>query len=280
MLYYDAVVFGGDMRCVHVSQRLVNDGMSVLLLNGTEVSLEMLQNISCGFFILPVVPADKNGIIFKTKCLQADILKNVNANTVILSSPCEEDIEILSSKGIKHIDLLKDGLFKHLNAELTGEAVLIVLKEKMGKTPFSQNVLVTGSGECALKLARLMASNGAFVTVAARNSEALKAFAFCDKRCGLDELNALAAKNRIIINTVPAMVLTQDVLCHVDKSAVIIDIASSPGGVDFTAARAMGIDAELYPGLPGRYFPLSAGEAVYTAIKRIMGKENIYGIKG
>ena len=61
MLYYDVVIFGGDMRSVHVTERLINDGKSVLLLNGDDIASDMLLNISCGFFILPVVPADKNG---------------------------------------------------------------------------------------------------------------------------------------------------------------------------------------------------------------------------
>lgn len=47
-------------------------------------------------------------------------------------------------------------------------------------------------------------------------------------------------------------------LKNVDLSALIIDIASSPGGVDYDAAQRLGISALHCLGLPGKYAPASS----------------------
>ena len=279
MLYYDVVVFGGDIRSVNITERFINDGKSVLLLNDNDISSDMLLNISCGFFILPVVPADKIGKIFKTQCQLCDVLGKVQANKVILSSPREDEISLIKSRNIEYVDLLKDAYFKHLNAKLTGEAAFIILRDKLGCVPYFKNLLVIGSGECASSIASLMSSYGANITVAARNKDALKVFDYCST-IYIDDLKNAVGDKDVIFNTVPALMLSRDILSGITKKTVIMDIASSPGGVDFVAAEEMGIDAALYPGLPGKYFPLSAGEAVYKAINRIMGKENMYGANG
>jgi dipicolinate synthase subunit A len=48
----------------------------------------------------------------------------------------------------------------------------------------------------------------------------------------------------------------------------IIDIASAPGGVDFSAAQKMGISAFLCSGLPGKYAPASSASAIQKIIEK------------
>jgi dipicolinate synthase subunit A len=54
---------------------------------------------------------------------------------------------------------------------------------------------------------------------------------------------------------------------------MIFDIASNPGGVDFIAAEKLGIYAESYQSLPGKYAPQTSAEILFEAVKRIIGKE-------
>lgn len=63
---------------------------------------------------------------------------------------------------------------------------------------------------------------------------------------------------RFIFNTVPAQFINEETLKNVDLSALIIDIASSPGGVDYDAAQRLGISALHCLGLPGKYAPASS----------------------
>ena len=56
---------------------------------------------------------------------------------------------------------------------------------------------------------------------------------------------------------------------QVSPDTVILDIASSPGGVDFAAAKELSVTAAACPGLPGKYAPLSSAQAILACIKRI-----------
>ena len=57
----------------------------------------------------------------------------------------------------------------------------------------------------------------------------------------------------VVFNTIPPVVLTREILEKMAKEALIIDIASSPGGVDFQAAADLNIRSH-----PGAWF---AGES-------------------
>ena len=63
-------------------------------------------------------------------------------------------------------------------------------------------------------------------------------------------------------------VLDERRLRALDEDAMVIDLSSAPYGVDLDAARRMGVRAWREPGLPGRYCPQSAAEAILRAIER------------
>jgi dipicolinate synthase subunit A len=79
----------------------------------------------------------------------------------------------------------------------------------------------------------------------------------------------------VIFNTVPSMVLTAEMLENVSPEAVIIDIASAPGGTDFHAANRLMIKAVLAPGLPGRVAPKTAGRILAATILGFLAEEMI-----
>ena len=58
-----------------------------------------------------------------------------------------------------------------------------------------------------------------------------------------------------------------------DGNSIILDLASAPGGTDFEAARAFGIRALTAPGLPGKWSPQTAAEAVRDAVYNILEDE-------
>ncbi len=77
----------------------------------------------------------------------------------------------------------------------------------------------------------------------------------------------------IVINTVPAPMLTAARVAGMKPDALILDLASAPGGTDFEAARAFGIRALTAPGLPGKWSPQTAAEAVRDAVYNILEDE-------
>ena len=74
------------------------------------------------------------------------------------------------------------------------------------------------------------------------------------------ELKEKIQEAEFIFNTVPHMILDKYMLDQMSKEAVIIDIASSPGGTDFAYAESLRIKALLAPGLPGKVAPKTAGK--------------------
>jgi len=77
---------------------------------------------------------------------------------------------------------------------------------------------------------------------------------------GIDGLKERVRAARAVFNTVPARLLTREVLQAMRRDAVVIDIAQTPGGTDFDAARELGIKAFLELGIPGKVAPQTAGE--------------------
>ena len=63
------------------------------------------------------------------------------------------------------------------------------------------------------------------------------------------------------------------VLTELPAGALVLDLASAPGGVDFEAARAFGIRCAAAPGLPGKWSPEAAAGAVRRAVYQIMEAE-------
>ena len=72
-----------------------------------------------------------------------------------------------------------------------------------------------------------------------------------------------------VINTIPAPVLTEPLLALVRKDALLLELASAPGGIDAAAAHERGLRYIRAPGLPAKYAPERAAvilrDAVYAA---------------
>ena len=135
-------------------------------------------------------------------------------------------------------------------------------------------VLVLGWGRIGSILTRRLQGLGALVSVAARGrrdramAEALGFRAF-----SYEELEHCLGDMDFIVNTVPARVLTEGMLCLIRPDAPLLELASAPGGFDRELAQNIGLQILFAPGLPGETAPLSAAEllkkAVYAAVEEM-----------
>ena len=173
--------------------------------------------------------------------------------------------------GIPCYDLLERDDFAILNAISTAEgAILEAILASSGNLHLSP-VLVLGYGRCAKPLVKKLLGLNAHVTVAARRWEA--ACAAVADGCEVLDFQLLPyhlPRFAYIFNTIPAMVLPAALLPSISPEAVVIDIATAPGGVDFEAAEALGLCAKLCPSLPGKYAPRSTGESVAQTVRIIL----------
>jgi dipicolinate synthase subunit A len=81
----------------------------------------------------------------------------------------------------------------------------------------------------------------------------------------------------LLFSTVPTRVVGADVLSQLHRSALVVDLAAPPGGVDFNAAKQLGLKAIWARGLGSRA-PVTVGASQWTGIreriKRILSEES------
>ncbi len=155
------------------------------------------------------------------------------------------------------------------NAWITAEATLAECLKHGAYSICNQNVLVTGYGCCGKKIAELFSLLGANVVVAARRSEVREEILRDGyKAVSFHELSKVLTDVVTVINTVPALVVTEECIRRLPSDAIIIDIASKPGGTDFEAAGKYGIVAKLALGLPGIYTTSSSAMLLKQAISK------------
>lgn len=118
---------------------------------------------------------------------------------------------------------------------------------------------VIGYGRCGRAIADRLSGMHCITDIYSNDSRELAmagSFGYCCRT--ISGFGQNAAVYDFIFNTVPSGVITSDIIRMLNKNTTIIDIASG-GGTDFNAAGIAGINAHLYPGLPGKYAPMSSG---------------------
>ena len=180
----------------------------------------------------------------------------------------EEWIESFREWNVNWYDFMKMPQVQTENAKITAEATLMELIAHGHYALSAQKILLTGYGKCAKEIALRLLALGAKVTVLARKREArMEAKSdgcqAVDFSYGPEE----AYGSAVVVNTVPAMVVTEKILCNLPKDAWVLDIASAPGGCDKVAADHYGIPVREALGLPGRYLVKSSAEILYQRIR-------------
>ena len=154
--------------------------------------------------------------------------------------------------GYEVLDLLEDPMYLARNASITAHCTLELALAKLPVTLEKCPVLVIGWGRIGKCLAKLLGGLGASVTVAARKeSRRVMIEALGYHSCSIE--NIRPEQYRLIINTVPAMILPDAA-----GTALKIDLASKPGmtGRDVLWAR----------GLPGLLAPESSGALIAQTV--------------
>ena len=78
------------------------------------------------------------------------------------------------------------------------------------------------------------------------------------------------ALSDLVVNTAPARVLGVEELSALKEGALVIDLASKPGGVDMAGAAALGVRVVWALSLPGKVAPVSAGRYIMDTVYHIM----------
>ena len=184
----------------------------------------------------------------------------------------EETVTAALRGGLRVADLLRQPALAVGNAALTAEGAIGRLIEQSERALWGGRVLVLGWGRIGRILALRLSALGAQVTVAARSArDRAMAEALGCAAADYAGLDAVLGDFDFIVNTVPARVLTEGMLCLIRPDALLLELASPPGGFDRMLAQNIGLHAVAAPGLPGETAPEAAAlllrQAVYAAIE-------------
>ncbi|NLN41214.1 MAG: dipicolinate synthase subunit DpsA [Clostridiales bacterium] len=271
-------VVGGDMRQVHLMDILLDNGQEVKAIGfeGLENKRIKLYNsltpdfFDCDVLFLPIPYKNKTG---KLNIKQANMIISLeeieecleaNKPWVVLGKADKEFEELARSKGLNFIDITQEESFAILNAIPTAEGAIQRAMEMTDITIHRSKVLVMGYGRIGKSLSRMLRGIGAKVTVEARKEEDLSWILENGyKPVHLKDLETVLPDQDIIFNTIPHLILDKEKLTKINKRTVIIDVSSYPGGVDFDAAKELGIKTSLDLGLPGIVAPRTSAEIIY-----------------
>jgi dipicolinate synthase subunit A len=152
------------------------------------------------------------------------------------------------------------------------EGLLKIIIENTAITIHNAQACVVGQGTIGAVLARYLMALGAHTHVAARNPEQ-RAAAYVAGAAPhvLAELPELAPRLDLLFSTVPTRVVGEDVLARLPKTALVVDLAAPPGGVDFDAAKRLGLNAIWGRGLGSRA-PVTVGASQWGGIRERIEK--------
>ncbi len=162
------------------------------------------------------------------------------------------------------VDFLKDPYYLAENAAITARCAIQIVEKQLGKQLTGCPVLVVGWGRIGKCLCHQLEKMGADVTCAARkDTDRAMIRALGLRSVSIDDAAAESMRYRVILNTVPVMVLP-DLATQPD--AIILELATRPGisGKNIIDAR----------GLPSKMAPAVSGELIARTFLRLsLGKE-------
>jgi len=279
-------VAGGDLRQIFVAKSLSSDGHKVRIfgfdnysntLPGIEICSDidsLLVDADCVIFPLPY---SSDGVHLNTPYLSytvklCDIYEKIRTGMTVFGGRFSS--RELNSRGIKTIDYFEREELQILNAVPTAEGAIYIAMQERPYTVCGSKCLVVGYGRIGKVLSLLLKGLNASVTVSARRFDDLASIRSMGmKAIKTKDIADTAGEYDMIFNTVPALVIDKTVLSSVKKNSLIIDLASKPGGVDFSEAKALGINAVWSLSLPGKVAPVSAGGFIKDTIVNIIEQE-------
>lgn len=240
-------VFGRDLRQTYLARILQASGHPVL---HTTDEIRFLPTV-----LLPVPTVLADGTVNGTGSKIENFLASVPPNTTIWGSGLESYRSQAEKQGILLKNYSDFPEFAEKNAHLTAEGALQIALDQLPQTIARSHFLVIGYGRIGRKLAAMLSALGGIVTIASRTERNVpyRVDRTGDYRYPLTDYDA-------IFNTVPAPVLPAS---HpVKPDCLLVDLASSPGGIEKTADRAV-----MHAlGLPAKTAPKTAAEIMLSVV--------------
>ncbi|TFJ94708.1 dipicolinic acid synthetase subunit A [Lentibacillus salicampi] len=281
-------VIGGDARYLELIRQLQ-------ALPDTTISLVGFDKLEQGFtglnqtdfadleqrkmdaIILPITGTDSEGYVetvFSDQTIQltSEWFDGLNDTAVVFTGISNQYLDAVSeASNVELILLLSRDDVAIYNSIPTAEGMIMMAIEHTDYTIHSSRVMVVGFGRVGNTVANKFAALGAKVSVCAKSiMDLARITELGHTAIPFDQLHNYTSECDLLINTVPAQVVTKDAIQHLPPHGIIFDLASNPGGTDFDYAKQRGIKAILAKSLPGIVAPKTSGKILADVIKQLL----------
>ena len=275
---------GGDMRQICLGEQFAADGFNVRTvgLERTDSSLPCDTPrlfAQADVILLPMPLMGTRGRLHaplaNAPYKLVDILDAIPAGTAVFGGAVPQMVhDMAKRRGIAVRDYLKQEELAVRNAIPTAEGAIQIAMEEMTETIHGSTVLVVGAGRIGMALASRLHGLGAQVTVSARCYADFARICSEGYAClHTEKLHGQLRPFVLIINTVPAEVLTRAVLADAQPETLLIDLASGTGGVSEDARDCCRFVHAL--SLPGRVAPRTAAAAIHDTVCHMLEEEGL-----
>ncbi len=286
-------VIGGDARYLELIRKLEQlphakvvvvgyDKLDPGFIGSKQYDLHEIQPQDLDIVILPITGTDNKGnieAIFSNQPIQLEEswFNQLRKQTFIFTGISNSYLdEVVSRSHADLIPLLGRDDVAIYNSIPTAEGAIMMAIEHTDYTIHSSKVIVAGFGRVGHTVANKFSALGAEVSVVSKKLRELARIT--EMRLNAIPLEAFPGRVDecdLLINTIPALVITQEVIEKLPAHTVIIDLASKPGGTDFEFAEKRGIKAILAKSLPGVVAPKTAGDILARVIKQVLQERRV-----
>jgi len=284
-------VTGGDMRMLFCAKELCRLGFETSVFGFAGSGEQYGDTVRCATVadalsgasavILPV-PCSADGCrlnapFWRSDVRIDDVLSCISPTQLVLGGVISQSLlDKADSLCLSVVDYMKDEELTVKNAVTTAEGALYTVLKDLPVTVSGLPCLVLGYGRVGKAVSDVFGALHADVTVCARRPDALAwARSRGHKTSYIGDICAVTPGKKLIINTVPELIVDNNVISFTDTDAYILDLASSPGGVDLEAAEKKGIKAVHALSLPGKTAPLTAGRDIAAAVFAALQKRGV-----
>ena len=252
-------VIGGDLRLSNLARILANDKNEINVF-GMEKSKDIFYDdrikkcrsideaLEKSNTIITSIPFLKNEkeiyATFSDNTIKFnDLIEKKHKNkTFIAGSISNQAKEKLEESYGKVIDIMKEEELVVLNTIATAEGAVDVAIQNTDIIIHGSKVLILGFGRVAKEVANKFHGLSAKVTCAARKKTDLAwAKALGYEAVSIYNLREDLKQYDIIINTIPQMIIDKEEMQYMNENVLLIDLASSPGGINTNDAQKLNL---------------------------------------
>lgn len=276
------LIIGGDMRSVYLADLLKKEYHRVEIYGfdkktGLSRNTTLSQMMTGAGIIICGIPfASAGGLVnmpFSEDSLPVHtLLDMIPVDALFVAGKIEQDArKILESRGIQYVDLLDREEMAVLNAIPAAEGAVEKIINATSRTIHNSKILILGFGRIGKVLAGILSGFGADVWVEARKYSDLSWIEACGyKPVHLRDMERYVTDMHVIVNTVPHLLITADILDKIRPDCYLLDLASKPGGIDFEHAKKLGFKTDWALSLPGKVAPVTAAEIIKKTIDNVI----------